>query len=82
MKLYQQIQSENISNMFLVGSMVMASIDYVGILDYLIKAVMGGGVWFLFKLLQDYFSPFIRKRAEKKLKQKQEQEEREKAKLN
>lgn len=76
------MQSENISNMFLVGSMVMASIDYVGLLDYLIKAVMGGGVWFLFKLLQDYFSPFIRKRAEKKLKQKHEQEEREKAKLN
>lgn len=80
MKLYQQIQSENVSNMFLFGSILMASIDYVGLLDYLLKAILGGGVWFIFKVCQDYFTPFIKRNADNKIKAQQEKEEREKEK--
>lgn len=71
MKLYQQLQSDNISNMFLYGSILLASIDYIGILDYLIKAVLGGGVWFGFKLLQDYYSIRVKKQADKKTETKE-----------
>lgn len=74
MKLYQQLQSENISNMFLYGSILLASIDYIGILDYLLKAILGGGVWFGYKLLQDYFSPILRNRANNRLKEKEKKE--------
>ena len=71
MKLYQQLQSDNISNMFLYGSILLASIYYVGILDYLIKALLGGGVWFGFKLLQDYYSIRVKKSADKKTETKE-----------
>lgn len=71
MKLHQQIQSENVSSMFLYGSILMASVDYIGILDYIIKAVAGGLVWFLFKIMQDYFSPLLSKKAHNKIKEKE-----------
>lgn len=72
MKLYQQMQSENVSNMFLYGSILFASIDYVGILDYLIKAILGGGVWFGFKLLQDHYSIRARRREKEKTEKENE----------
>jgi hypothetical protein len=52
----------------------MASVDYVGILDYTIKAVAGGLVWFLFKITQDYFSPLLSKKAHNKIKEKEKLE--------
>jgi hypothetical protein len=57
--------------MFLYGSILMASVDYIGILDYIIKAVAGGLVWFLFKISQDYFSPLLSKKAHNKIKEKE-----------
>lgn len=69
MKLYQQLQSENLSNMFLYGSILLASIDYIGILDYTIKALLGGGVWFGYKLLTDYYSPRLRNTSREKFKE-------------
>lgn len=60
MKLLQHIHSENISNLFLYGAIMFANIDYVGVADYLIKAILGGAVWFIFKLLQDHYSEKIR----------------------
>lgn len=63
MKLYQHIQSDSTSNLFLYGAIMFANIDYIGVLDYVIKAVLGGGVWFGFKLLQDYYSVKVREKA-------------------
>ncbi|HSH67496.1 MAG TPA: hypothetical protein VLB84_17260 [Bacteroidia bacterium] len=60
MKLYQQIQSDNTSNLLLYGTFMFTNIDYNGIVDYLIKAVLGAIVWFGFKLLQDYYSAKLR----------------------
>ena len=34
---------------------VIANIDYIGILDYCIKAVLGSAIWFGFKLLADRY---------------------------
>jgi hypothetical protein len=77
MRLYQQIQNEfqadNLSNLFLYGSIMFAGIDYTGILDYLIKVIIGGGVWFGFKLLQDYYSLRIKERARKNINGKEPQ---------
>ena len=75
MKIYQHIQSElqadNLSNLMLYGAIMLANIDYMSIADYLIKAVLGGGVWFGFKLLQDYYSA----RAKAKIKAQLKKEE-------
>lgn len=59
MKLYQQLQSDNTANLLLYGTFMFTNIDYNGILDYLIKAVLGAIVWFGFKLIQDYYSAKI-----------------------
>jgi hypothetical protein len=47
---------------------MFANIDYVGIVDYVIKAVLGAAVWYGFKFLQEYFSTKMRHRAEQLLK--------------
>ena len=46
------------SNMYLYSAIMFANIgiDYMGIADYLIKAIVGGAVWFLFKIAQDYLA--------------------------
>lgn len=63
MKLIHHIQSENFSNIFLYGAFMFANIDYVGIVDYSIKAILGAAIWYGFKFLQDYYSAKIRHRA-------------------
>lgn len=63
MKLFSHIQQQDTSNLFLYGAIMFANIDYVGIADYVIKALLGGAVWFGFKLLQDYYSVRVRNKA-------------------
>lgn len=63
MKLLQHVQQQDTSNLFLYGAIMFANIDYVGIADYVIKAILGGAVWFGFKLMQDYFSVKVRGKA-------------------
>jgi hypothetical protein len=42
---------------------MLAGIDYVGIIDYGLKAAVGSIVWFGFKLLSDYYSEKIKSSA-------------------
>lgn len=63
MKLLSHIHQQDTSNLFLYGAIMFANIDYVGIVDYVIKAVLGGAVWFAFKLMQDYYSVRMRNKA-------------------
>lgn len=47
--------SESIgSNMLLTGCIFLANIDLTGVLDYAVKAVIGGGIWLGFKMVADY----------------------------
>ncbi len=47
--------SDNIgSNMLLTGCIFLANIDITGLLDYAVKAVIGGGIWLGFKMTADY----------------------------
>lgn len=54
MKLLHFLMSAN-SQTVLCLLIVVANIDYIGILDYCIKAVLGSGIWFGFKLLADRY---------------------------
>lgn len=75
MKIIHHIQSENFSNMFLYGAFMLANIDYVGILDYVIKAVLGAAVWYGFKLIQEHYSAKIRQREQQQLKEQESKRE-------
>ncbi len=68
MKLFN-IQSDSLSSLFLYSTIMFANIDYKGVVDYMLKAVLGGAVWFGFKLLQDYYSVKVREKARRELKE-------------
>lgn len=50
------------SNIFLTGSIFLANLDFTGLMDYAIKAVIGGFMWLLFKMVADHIE---RKRNER-----------------
>lgn len=54
MKLLHFLMSAN-SQTVLCLLIVVANIDYIGILDYCIKAILGSLIWFGFKILSDRF---------------------------
>jgi hypothetical protein len=71
MKLYSFTQSDNFSSMVLYGTFMLSNIDYVGILDYSLKAIIGGVVWFGLKLIAEYYSTKIKSAVEEKKKKEQ-----------
>ena len=42
------------SNVFLTGCILLANLDFVGLLDYAVKAVIGGAIWLGYKVTADY----------------------------
>lgn len=47
--------SENTgSSVLLTGCILLANLDFTGLLDYALKAVVGGGIWLGFKMAADY----------------------------
>ena len=56
--------SENTSsNIFLTGCILLANLDFSGLLDYAVKALIGGGIWLGYKAAADYID---RKRSKAK----------------
>ena len=46
--------NNHFANVLLTGTILLANIDMNGILDYGLKAFVGGTVWLGFKLTADY----------------------------
>lgn len=42
------------SNIFLTGAILLANLDFVGLLDYAVKAMVGGAIWLGYKMAADY----------------------------
>lgn len=42
------------SNMLLTGCIFLANIDLTGLVDYAVKAFIGGGIWLGYKLAADF----------------------------
>jgi hypothetical protein len=59
MKLYQFLFSDP-SGAMLYLFILFADLDYTSIVDYTVKALIGGGIWFAFKLLGDHYQHKIR----------------------
>lgn len=51
------------SNVLLTGTILLANVDMNGLLDYGLKALVGGGIWLAFKVAADHID---RKRKEGK----------------
>lgn len=54
--------STDSSNVFLTGTILLANLDYSGLADYALKALVGGVIWMAFKVGGDYISERIKKK--------------------
>lgn len=44
------------SDVFLTGCILLAGIDVLGLVDYALKAVVGGAIWFGYRYTADYLA--------------------------
>jgi hypothetical protein len=51
-----QTSDTSSSSLFLTGTILLANMDYSGLMDYAIKAVVGGAIWMAYKIAGDFFS--------------------------
>lgn len=67
-----QPQTFSNTSVFVLGAIIntLAVVDMNGLVDYSVKAIVGGCIWLAFKILADYIS----NRMSKKYPTKQEQE--------
>lgn len=70
MKVIEHIQSDNYSNVFLYIAFMIANIDYVSIVDYSIKALLGALIWYGVKLLHDRYLIKMKKKMKEQTKKK------------
>ncbi len=58
---------ENHLSVFLLGAIlnILAAIDYTSLIDYSLKAVIGGIIWLGFKMAGEYFTKRIHSTKEK-----------------
>ena len=57
-----QSATDNSSNLFLTGTILLANMDYSGMADYAIKALIGGAIWMGFKIAGDRISERMKKK--------------------
>ena len=48
--------TDTTSQVFLTGTILLANLDYSGLLDYALKALIGGAIWMAFKIGADVLS--------------------------
>lgn len=61
MRLYQFL-THNVNSIFLYLFILFADLDYLSIVDYTVKALIGGAVWFGFKIFGDYYAQWLKTR--------------------
>jgi hypothetical protein len=49
-----QTETTSGSNVLLTGCILLANLDFSGLLDYAVKALIGGGIWLGYKITADY----------------------------
>ena len=57
----QNTYSDSTASLVLYGAIQIAKIDYTGVWDYAVKALIGGVIWLGFKLAADYINNKMRK---------------------
>lgn len=46
--------NETGSSIFLTGFILLANLDFAGLMEYALKAAIGGGIWLCYKAAADY----------------------------
>ena len=59
-----KIQHDSSSSVFLTGAILFANVDSSSLMEYAIKAGIGGAIWMAFKLATDFIN--IKLKAKKK----------------
>jgi hypothetical protein len=54
------------SSVFLTGTILLANLDFVDLLDYAVKALIGGAIWLGYKVTADYIERKQKKGSSKK----------------
>lgn len=54
--------NENSSNILLMGTILLANMDYASLSDYAIKAAVGGAIWMLYRIIGELFIRRIHKK--------------------
>jgi len=57
--------SDSSSSIFLTGAILFANMDYTGLGEYALKAVIGGAIWMTFKMGSEYLSERIKNKKKK-----------------
>lgn len=57
-----QSSTDSSSNMFLTGTILLANLDYSGLADYAVKALVGGVIWMTFRIAGDYISERLKRK--------------------
>ncbi len=52
----QSTTDSSSSSLFLTGTILLANMDYTGLMDYAIKALIGGAIWMAYKIAGDVLS--------------------------
>lgn len=57
------MKTDNVSsNVLLTGIVLLANFDIAGLMDYGLKAIVGGAVWLGYKLAADYVAEIKKRR--------------------
>lgn len=61
-----QTSTDSGSSLFLTGTILLANMDYNGLMDYAIKALVGGAIWMAYKIAGDFLSERMKRKKENK----------------
>ena len=61
-----QTVSTDHSSVFLTGAILLANMDYSGLLDYALRAAIGGAIWMAFKIATEHFGEKVKNKKRKK----------------
>lgn len=56
-----QSTNDQSSSLFLTGTILLANMNYSDLMDYAIKALIGGAIWMGFKIAGDFLSNKLKK---------------------
>jgi hypothetical protein len=57
--------SDSTAPILLYGAILMANLDASGLIEYAVKAAIGGAIWFVYKITSDYISEKLKSKKEK-----------------
>jgi hypothetical protein len=56
-----QSTNDQSSSLFLTGTILLANMNYSDLMDYAVKALIGGAIWMGFKIAGDFLSSKLKK---------------------